>query len=408
MSSTAGVETVPSDAETPSLEAPRIGAYLVFLILVGATIPWRSKTYFEGGADPVVLAKAALSFVGLGLSLVFVWGRVSRPVRVGPWIFLLIFLGCTVLGGWAEGYLVPSTVIAIRVALLAVTVTVLARAYTGERLIQSLIAALGTFAVVGALTGITSLSEGRLAGGIPPLHPNELASTCALAAIWCLWKIFTAHERWWHLPLLLVAVGALLATGSRTPLAALAVAAVVLLTQATAVRVRMVAVMVAVVPVMLWVVASTGVIDSVVSRGEDPAQLATLSNRTIAWTAALGPKDTPWLAWFGGGLTMKRIEVPGQWWNEQILDSSWISALVQGGWVGFVVCICWVVASALATGSSPKQLRALQLPIIIYLAVRGVLESGLFDATTAFLVFFTTVMTIPVRLPERRTTNSSD
>jgi hypothetical protein len=385
------------DASEEPAGPSRLGAYLVFLILVGATIPWRSKTYFEGGADPVVIAKAALSLAGLAIAVLLCSGARSRPLRLSPWILLSVFLGCTVLGGWAEGNLIPSAVIAIRVALLAVAVTVLTRVYDSEKLIECLLGALGTVAVVGAVTGLPSLAEGRLSGGIPPLHPNELASTSALVALWCLWKIFTARERWWHLPLLLVALGALLATGSRTPLAALAVATLVLLTQATAVKVRMAALMVAVVPILLWALAFTGVLESVVSRGEDPAQLATLSNRTIAWTAALGPKDSLWLAAFGGGLSMKRIEVPGQWWNEQILDSSWISALVQGGWIGFAVCLIWVLSSAFATRSSHQQLRALQLPIIAYLGIRGVLESGLFDATTAFLVFFTTVMSIPLR-----------
>ena len=387
--------TKPEDRSSP--RARLWGAYLVFVILVGATIPWRSKTYFEGGVDPVVVAKAALSLAGLAIAVLTCSGTRSRPLRLSPWILLVVFLGCTVLGGWAEADVIPSVVIAVRVALLAVTVTVLARVHDSEKLIECLLAALGTFAVAGAITGLPSLAEGRLSGGIPPLHPNELASTSALVVLWCLWKIFTARERWWHLPLLLVALAALLATGSRTPLAALAVAGLVLLAQATAVKVRMVALLVAVTPILLWALAFTGVLESVVSRGDDAAQLATLSNRTIAWTAALGPKDSPWLALFGGGLSMKRIEVPGQWWNEQILDSSWISALVQGGWIGFSVCLVWVLSSAIATRSSEKRLRALQLPIISYLAVRGLLESGLFDATTAFLVFFTTVMTIPLR-----------
>jgi hypothetical protein len=131
-------------------------------------------------------------------------------------------------------------------------------------------------------------------------------------------------------------------------------------------------------------------------RDQGTAGLTTLSNRTIAWQAALSPKSSGWLEWLGGGLTMKHIQVPGQWWNQQILDSSWISALVQGGLVGLAICVVWVAHSVIGTLKSSHALRGLQLAILVYLVARGLLESGLFDATTAFLVFFGTVMVTPV------------
>ena len=94
---------------------------------------------------------------------------------------------------------------------------------------------------------------------------------------------------------------------------------------------------------------------------------------------------------------MKTVAVPGQWWNDQILDSSWISAIVQGGWIGVALCLAWVVYSLIRSFDTPLPFRALQQAIIIYLAVRGILESGLFDATTAFLMFFVTVLATPAR-----------
>ena len=53
--------------------------------------------------------------------------------------------------------------------------------------------------------------------------------------------------------------------------------------------------------------------------------------------------------WFGQGLAQKKISVAGQWWDTQLLDSSWISAVVQGGYLGVglvVVLGAWTVINA--------------------------------------------------------------
>lgn len=397
-----------SSASVESAAHPRsgLGAYVVFLILVGATIPWRGKTYFDGGADPVVLAKAALSLGAAGLAVLVTRGRPVRDLPAFPTMFLGLFLLCTLLGGWAAGDLVPSAVIVVRVAILAMTVVVLMRGFEGSFLLSSLIGALGTFALssligalgtlaaIGAVTDLADFSGGRLSGEFPPLHPNELASTCALIVLWVLARVVRAEDTWFHLVVLVVAMAVLLATGSRTPLGALAISALVLFTHFQAVRRRTFSIALLLTPMGLWLALGTNVLVDLLVRGDTSAQLTTLSNRTIAWRAALAPKDSAWLEWLGGGLTMKRIDVSGQWWNQQILDSSWISALIQGGIVGAAICVVWMMRSLLHVLAAPRASRALQLAILVYLPVRGVLESGLFDATTSFLVFFTAVMSV--------------
>jgi hypothetical protein len=395
------VQAVQVAAEPRRSVAP----YFVFLILIGATIPWRSKSYFEGGLDPVVLAKAVLSLFALGCGVLVAFGRRTREVRASPLIFLLLYLMCSTIGAWSTGDLIPSMVIVARLLLLATTVIVLSRVFEGSFLLGSLIAALATFAAVGAVTGIPTLAEGRLEGGLPPLHPNELASTCAVVMLWCLWKISAGQDTWWHLAAAALAFGVMVATASRTPWIAMGVAALWLVFHARAIRMRTLIVGLTALPVAWWVLSGTELVRSLLLRGDEASSLTTLSNRTIAWQAALGPKSSPWLTWFGGGLQLKRINVPGQYWNQQILDSSWISALVQGGFVGLAICGAWVLFSMVSTIRSPARLRALQLALVAYLSIRGVLESGLFDASTAFLLFFTAVMATPLRTaspPEAR------
>jgi hypothetical protein len=394
---------VTTTAVAPVLEAPvastsrlPVGPYVVFVLLIGASIPWRSKTYYEGGVDSVVLAKAVLSLVALGLAVIVTFRRPVRPIRAAPLVFLLCYLACTMLGAWNTGYLIPGGVIATRVLLVAVTVIVLSRVFSPYTLLGSLVAAVGTFVAAGAVTGIGSLAEGRLAGGIPPLHPNELASGSAVVMLYCLWRVSAGQDTWVHLAAIVGAGGVLAATGSRTPLIAMAVASLIVVFNAQAIRMRTLVLGLALAPVALWMLAGTDVVRSLLFRDETVERLSSLSNRTIAWQAALAPKDSPWLTWFGGGLQLKRIQVPGQFWNVQILDSSWVSALVQAGMAGLVVCVVWVLYSALTTLRSPARLRALQLTLLVYLTLRGFLESGLFDASTSFILFFTTVMVTPV------------
>jgi hypothetical protein len=372
-----------------------LGPFCVFLILIAAAIPWRSKTYFEGGTDSVVLAKAALSMASLGLAIVVGVGRRVQPVQVAPLLFLTLYLACTVLGGWSSGELVPSMVIAIRVLLIAVTVTGLASRYDGTHLLACLIAALASFAVVGSVTGLGTLAEGRLSGSLPPLHANELASTCAVLVLWCLWRIVNGRDGSIHIVGLALFLVVLLATGSRTPLAALAIGFIVLAIHARALRLRSIALGLVLIPAVFWLVTTTNVVAKLLFRDDGVSSVTTLANRTIAWQAALAPKQSLWLEWLGGGLSMKRIEVPGQFWTRQILDSSWISALVQGGLIGFGLCLLLIFHSLARTFDSPQELRGLQIAIFLYLAFRGLLESGLFDASTSFIVLFTTILATP-------------
>lgn len=389
------------DATSPGREAvdPRFawGPYLTFVVLIAATVPWRAKNYFEGGLDLVVLAKAALSVGALGLAVLVGLGRTVRPLRSSPLVFLLLYLACTVLGAWTTGSLGPSLVIAFRVLLLATTILVLARSFDGTVLLGSFVVALVTVAAPAVLTGLGSLGSGRLAGGLPPLHPNEIASTCAIVVLWCLWTMANGRDNLLHLVAVVAALGVLAATGSRTPLVAMVIASVLVIVTTRVVRIRNLVVVVAAAPAVLWLLTATDLAQNLLLRGEDASKLNTLNSRTIAWRAAFGPKDSWWQTWFGSGLEAKRVAVEGQYWEQQILDSSWISALVQGGLLGVGLCALWLLVGLVSTRQSAPELRILQLSLLTYLTLRGFLESGLFDASTAFLLLFITLMSTPVR-----------
>lgn len=374
-----------------------IGPYVVMLILIAATIPWRKDTYYSGGADWVVVTKAALSVIGVLTAWMLGHGRGTRPVPLWPAAFVALYLVVTVIGGGARGDLTESVVVASRVVLLAVGLLLLAAVHPAQRLIGCLIAALCTAGGLGIVTGIGSLADGRLRGGIPPLHPNEIASMACVLVLWCLWKIVVISDGWRHWIGVAIGLSVLVATGSRTPMATLALAALVLFLHMRWIRIRTIVVGLAALPIVGLILAGTSVVQELLFRGEGVARVTTLANRTIAWQAALAPKDSAWQQLFGGGLVMKRIEVAGQYWNTQILDSSWVSALVQGGVIGLALCVFWVLRSLVAASAEPMPVRALQLALIIFVAVRGFLESGMFDASTAFLIFFTCCVSTTVQ-----------
>lgn len=363
--------------------------YGVLLATAASLLPWRTDSYFSGSFDQVDISKAGLLLAAFASAFVLA-ARAPRPrtVPVEPVFTLLAYLAVTVLGALAAGELAASLVIAVRVGLVLATVALLAMRYPATVLLPSLIAVLGTLFLVAGVTGLGSIStDGRLAGGFPPMHPNELALQGAIVMLWVVSRITHGLDTWGHLLVGTLALGAVLQSGSRTSLLVLVPAVLIVIATATAIRVRTGLLAGALTPLLVWVVMGTDFLASAVLRGQDASRLTSLSNRTIAWRSAFSPRSTIWETLFGSGLATKQIPVTGQYWNTQLLDSSWVSALVQGGLVGLAICALFIVRTVVRTyRTASRQLLGWELAIVVLLASRGMLESGLFDASTSFLI----------------------
>lgn len=369
-------------------------ALAVCLLLVVGSVSWRQKVYFDGGLDPVVVAKAAITALALLLCLHALL-RCPRPNRIGhrTLVFLGLFVAVATFGGWAAGDGMSSVIVAVRVVMVGVAAYLLLRAFPVDVLLRALFTAMALVGLLAVVTGALKVasSGGRLEGGIPPLAANEIALLCGVPALALIWRYLSHRGRRLDVVLILVLTAAVWASESRTGLAALLVAVVVMLLQARRMSPgAVVAVLVAAAGV-LYVLLATNLLSAYFERSNE-GSVATLNSRTIAWNAALDLPQTTVAWWMGGGLALKRIPVQGQFWNNQGLDSSWVSAWVQGGLLCVLLLAVWAVCALVGGGRAPRPYRMLLTAVLTFQIIRSFLESGLVDATPSFLLFMTMSM----------------
>jgi hypothetical protein len=365
---------------------------LVGLLLVISTVSWRPYTdyvFYSGGTDPIVVGKAMLSALGLALA----WtarqrSPAPRPMGTGAVWLLLAYVVVSTFGAWTTGDLMASAVLGFRVLMHAATVMLLVKSFAPAHLVRAWLVAMMTIGLFGAATGLPSLLQGRrLGGGLPPLNPNEVALLCAVPAIGVAWLMLTDRGRGVHGAVMVGLLAVIWASGSRTALFALLVALFVMVLQSRRLRPGIACTLVFVFFGFVYAATATSVLTGYFARGGEE-NVTTLSSRTIAWSAAFSFPDTPWVRWMGAGLARKQIPVEGQYWDQQLLDSSWISALVQAGLLGALILLVWILFTGWATFRVPAPSRMLYVGLMVFLLVRSVLESGLLDSTPAFITFF--------------------
>ncbi|WP_369136681.1 O-antigen ligase family protein [Modestobacter versicolor] len=375
--------TGPADAGLRRRSSPVL--QVAALLMVLGAVDWRRGAYFSGSLDPVVLAKALVA--GLGLALAVGLASAGRRHRLGTLSVwgLGVVLGSSVWGALTHGQLLGGGVMAVRVAVLGGTVFFLLRAAPALEVLRRTAWAAGAIAVVASLTGLPGMTEGRLAGGLPAMDPNALALLAGIPLLVLAWRVVMGEAGWG------IAVGSgyflavLWSTGSRTALLMLLLGVAVMALHVRRPRVGLVVGALVVGALGVVGAVSTGFLAGFAERGGDGT--STLDSRFIAWRAAAGWAESGWQAVFGGGLNIKIIPVTGQYWKTQPLDSSWASLLVQTGLLGLFVALAWVLWVARGALRAPYPHRVLFVGLWVFLVGRSLLESGLFDASPAFLLF---------------------
>jgi hypothetical protein len=362
---------------------------LTCLLLVVSSVAWRKGAYFSGGADIVVVSKAALTLLAVGFALLMprkpgAWAE----FRASPVLWLGGYLTISIIGAILNSDGFPSLVLAVRLSLMALALLLLIVSHPWEDVISAISTAMLLLAAFGALTGLSSLAEtGRLYGGIPPLNANEIALLVSVPILVLFWKCVESSASRFEYVALLPLFGVVWLTGARTTLAALVVA--VMLVVATTSRVPQVvaAGLVATIPVVLYITYFTPLVNDFAGRG-GTSGITTLNSRTVAWTAAIRYADTLTERLFGSGLALKQIPVSAAYRTEQILDSTWMSALIQAGYLGISVLLILVFGSLIKAFQLPAPERSLILASAALVVIVSVLESGMFDTSPAFIIFF--------------------
>ena len=373
----------------PARPAARPGSawvlQLVTLLMVLGAVDWRRGAYFAGSVDPVVLSKALVA--GLGLLLAYGLASARRGHRLGTLSVwgLAVVLGSSLWGALTGGQLLGGGVMAVRVAVLGGTVFFLLRAAPSLEVLRRTAQACGAVAVVASLTGLPEMTDGRLAGGLPAMDPNALALLAGIPLVVLAWRTVLGEAGWGIAAGGLYFLAVLWLTGSRTALLMLLVGVAAMALHVRRPRVGLVVGGLVLAAFGTIGAVATGALSGFAERGGDGT--STLGSRFIAWRAALTWADSTWQTVFGGGLNVKIIRVTGQYWDTQPLDSSWASLLVQTGLLGLLVAagwVCWVARGALR---APYPHRVLFVGLWVFLVGRSLLESGLFDASPAFLLF---------------------
>lgn len=370
-------------------------AYLVIGLMLASVLAWRQGELFTGGLDYVVVAKAVL---GVSAFILAVWGPTGsgrRPrAHVGLTVALLAcYLAITLAGALYAEHFLASAVLAVRVTLIAATVLALAMRVPGPKLLSTFSWTCTVIAVFSATTG--GLIEGfdrRLDGGIPAIAANELALLAALGILYTMWRASTGSlpfVAWTAIPVL---ISILLMTQSRTALLMLGIALALMFVQLRVLSPWAVIANSVLVPVALYAVLMTDLLRVYFDRG-GAGSVATLNSRTIAWESALTAAPTVWAQWFGQGLAVKSVDVNARFWTTQLLDSTWFSALVQAGWLGTAVLALLTAVVLLRVVAMPAPARVPLLSMLGFLLGRSLLESGLFDASPALILFLIVAFT---------------
>jgi len=378
----------PNPEVSPLVRTPT-RLLLICSLLVVSVVAWRKGAYYSGGADAVVVAKAMMSMVALGLTATAPRRGASwERLRAGlvPWFGLYLTIGC--IGALLHGSGPPTVVLAIRVGLLGATIVLLFRAYPRHQVLSALTTAMLLLAGVGTATGLGSIAaEGRLYGGIPPLNANEIALLVSVPLVVLAWRAVHRVALTREVLVVPVLLGVLLLTGTRTGLVAVLLAITLVVVMAPRIPLPAFCLGVVAVPALLYLVLFSPYFDSYATRG-DSASLLTLNSRTVAWTAALDYPDTLTERLFGVGLSVKQIPVSAQYRTEQILDSTWMSAIVQTGVLGVVTLALLVVVTLLRALALAPPYRSLTVAVLLMILIISFLESGLFDSSVAFIAFF--------------------
>jgi hypothetical protein len=226
-----------------------------------------------------------------------------------------------------------------------------------------------------------ALPSGRLTGAIWPVPATQVAHyaavTIGMVALLWLGRRMPGKIAG---PVIVLALGTLLLTHTRTALAAMLVGLIVagLSLLRTSSRTRKFFAWLGVIA-GVGAVTGAGVITAWLSRGQGTHQLSELTGRTLVWGQLVSFPRNKFQEIFGFGLSNSSF-------NGLPIDSNWLSSYEELGLFGVVVCVVVLAYLLITAYFQPRGLeRALGLFLIVYCLIASFTETGFTDASTYML-----------------------
>ena len=382
---------------SPLTKTPLRPVVIMLLVLVSC-VAWRKGFYYSGGMDAVVMAKAALTGLALLLGIM-----TPRPpdawaqFRATPLLLLAAYLSCAALGGIFNGDMLATLVLAIRVGILATVIVLVVVSFPWDVVVRATSRATLLLAGVACATGVGTIAEtGRWYGGIPPINANEICLLVSVVVLALTWKLLD-EPTWPEYAFMGLLLAVVWLTGARNGLAALVVGGMLLVVLSRRLSTFFVGLLSIAIPAVIYITFFTPYISNFASR--NAGNITTLNSRTVAWQAALDYADTTRENIFGQGLSQKVVPVRALYRDEQVLDSSWISAILQSGYLGVSILALFAVVVLIRGFMLPEPQRALGLGFIGLVLMTSLMQSGLVDTKPAFIIFFLMAMQVH-RVPD--------
>jgi hypothetical protein len=249
--------------------------------------------------------------------------------------------------------------------------------------------------LISVLVGVVvapglALNSGRLTGAIWSVYPTQVAqygavTTGMLAVLWMGRKVSGRAA----LVGSTVAIAEVLLSHTRTALVGLVAGLIVAGLSLSNARVRRFFTTAAVIIAVAVVVAASA-IASWLARGEGTAGLLTLTGRTNFWSAVLNTPRTPFQEIFGFGISNASV-------NGLPIDSNWLSAYMQEGILGVVICaLILLVLFASILFKASGLARALALFLVTYVLIASFTEDAFSDVSTYVLHLTVAASLIPL------------
>jgi hypothetical protein len=300
---------------------------------------------------------------------------------------VITFIGAALSGAAAAG-----GVRALRYAGTVLAVTWLASYLGKERMLRLLVYFAAFVAGASLLAAAGQGGTGRLAGFLPPMHPNALGTMSALGLVIAVGlrlsgslriKTFTSCA----VPLLLATA----LTESRTALLASVIAlTLTLLLSSRDLRVSTALAVPSVVAACALILVDGNSIRldpiaNALTRGGETSIDSTLTGRSFAWDRVIAETDTTAETLFGRGTQAKTVAVDRPFVDRQVIDGTLFAALYQAGAIGLGLL---AIAAALAVIRLLREGGLSYVPTAAVLVIMSWPESLLNDVTFGAVLLF--------------------